>query len=286
MCGGSDRYRYDNNRNDGDWFCNVCGSGDGLSLLQNAMNLDFAAAAKMVDELLDDNDIDEKPFRERQNTEERRANLNRLWRSATSEEVWRKYLASRGIKGDVLDRVEDVRGHHALQLHDSDPEIAGKYPAMVSLIRDANGDPASIHRTYLDTKIGKQKKIMPTVNSISGGYVRLMRPDEQLGLAEGIETALSFTMATGVPAWACISAHNLEHFDSVPEHVRQVFVVADNDESFVGQAAAFACAKRMKVKRHKDMVMVWMPRPMGWDCNDWLMNGGAEIEGSMLLWTG
>ena len=32
MCGGKDRFRYDNKQGRGTWICNQCGAGDGYSL--------------------------------------------------------------------------------------------------------------------------------------------------------------------------------------------------------------------------------------------------------------
>lgn len=223
--------------------------------------------------------IDTTPFKPpTDDIEKRRRIMNDLWSEATNDDVWRDYLTSRGISKMTLDRVTDIRGHAAVPFYNDDRTVQ-TVPAMLSLIRDSKGNPASIHRTYLWDKEYKhrEKKIMPTVSSISGGYVQLEPVGEQVILAEGIETALSLSCATGIPAWACISAHNLKSFDSVPERVSQVFICADNDRTFVGQAAAFALAERMKVKRHKKFVQVLMPRMRDWDINDWWRHGGDPI---------
>ena len=51
-CGGRDRYRWDNKTNNGDYFCNSCGAGDGLSLIQKFNGWDFATTAKELIEYL------------------------------------------------------------------------------------------------------------------------------------------------------------------------------------------------------------------------------------------
>ena len=33
-CGGKDRFRFDNQDGRGTWFCNQCGAGDGLNLVE------------------------------------------------------------------------------------------------------------------------------------------------------------------------------------------------------------------------------------------------------------
>ncbi|NYY79755.1 hypothetical protein DMH17_06695 [Raoultella planticola] len=34
MCGGADRFRFDDKEGRGTWFCNQCGAGDGLKLVE------------------------------------------------------------------------------------------------------------------------------------------------------------------------------------------------------------------------------------------------------------
>lgn len=57
-CGGRDRFRYDNKHGNGDYFCNNCGAGDGLSLIQKTNGWDFATTAKELIEYLG---IEDKP---------------------------------------------------------------------------------------------------------------------------------------------------------------------------------------------------------------------------------
>ena len=55
-CGGKDRYRFDNSKNQGTWFCNKCGGksgtgggGNGLSLLMRLRNWDFKEAVSQIE---------------------------------------------------------------------------------------------------------------------------------------------------------------------------------------------------------------------------------------------
>ena len=263
ICDGKDRYRYDNKRNDGDWFCNVCGVGDGFRLLQESLSVDFATAARRVDEIV--NNIEEAPFKPDIDIDRRRENLNDTWKHSKNPSVVLEYLTTRGITPGVISEARDLRGNDRL-LH-IDPDKNKTYrPAMCALIRNAKGQPISIHRTYLGIN-PKEKKIMPPLENITGGCVRLGEPDDTLVLAEGIETALAAWAITGYPAWATISAHGLAEFKSIPRHVKKVIICADNDASFTGQAAAFTCAKHMK-QRLKVETEVWMPSGMGDDMLD------------------
>ncbi|EKN6297880.1 DNA primase, partial [Yersinia enterocolitica] len=37
ICGGKDRFRFDDLNGRGTWICNRCGAGDGLSLVEKAL---------------------------------------------------------------------------------------------------------------------------------------------------------------------------------------------------------------------------------------------------------
>lgn len=59
MCGGEDRYRFDDNEGNGTWFCNRCGGrdqrgggGSGMDLLMRLKGWDFKTAAKQVEQHL------------------------------------------------------------------------------------------------------------------------------------------------------------------------------------------------------------------------------------------
>ncbi|GAB7195786.1 primase-helicase zinc-binding domain-containing protein [Dickeya oryzae] len=48
VCGGKDRFRFDDKRGRGTWFCNHCGHGDGLDLVARVRRCDIAEAARVV----------------------------------------------------------------------------------------------------------------------------------------------------------------------------------------------------------------------------------------------
>ncbi|MEI7214658.1 primase-helicase zinc-binding domain-containing protein, partial [Pectobacterium versatile] len=48
MCEGKDRFRFDNKEGRGTWFCNQCGAGDGLNLVEKALKLTPTEAALKV----------------------------------------------------------------------------------------------------------------------------------------------------------------------------------------------------------------------------------------------
>ncbi|MCL9673875.1 primase-helicase zinc-binding domain-containing protein [Citrobacter sp. MNAZ 1397] len=48
VCGGSDRFRFDDKEGRGTWFCNQCGAGDGLKLVEKVFGVKPAEAARKV----------------------------------------------------------------------------------------------------------------------------------------------------------------------------------------------------------------------------------------------
>lgn len=121
-------------------------------------------------------------------------------------------------------------------------------PALVALITDAiTGEPLSLHRTWIRPD-GRKADVDPPRLLLGGhrkqgGVIRLW-PDEAvtvgIGIAEGIETALSLAWAY-VPVWACIDAGNLKMFPRLPG-TESLVIGADND--LAGQNAADECAQR------------------------------------------
>ncbi len=267
MCGGKDRFRYSNYMDGGEYFCSGCGAGDGFKLIAERLGVQFKQAAAEVDRLLG-NDIPEV-FQPKIDVEKRRKNLNDLWASAQVPVVATQYLSNRGISVGPLPI--DLRGHVAMYNADTGQRQQG----MVALIRNKDGTPISIHRTFFDPKA---KKIMPPTESITGGSVRLLNddyPEHDLVIGEGIETTLMGTIKLQCNGMAAISAHGMTEI-VVPERFTTVVILADNDRSFTGQAAAFVLAKRLSLSRK---VSVIMPSEPGFDFADMEHKGYAEPWG-------
>lgn len=77
--------------------------------------------------------------------------------------------------------------------------------------------------------------------------MRLASSADTLGIAEGVETAMSAAQLFEVPVWAALSSGGLIKWRP-PSTVRNVIVFGDNDSSFAGQAAAFALAHKLRIE--------------------------------------
>lgn len=52
ICGGKDRFRFDNKQGFGTYYCNQCGSGDGFAFVMAWQQCDFPTAAQTVARIL------------------------------------------------------------------------------------------------------------------------------------------------------------------------------------------------------------------------------------------
>lgn len=96
--------------------------------------------------------------------------------------------------------------------------------------------------------------------------MRLMPAADVLGIAEGIESALSAAVLDGIPVWAALNAPLLARFEPPPVAER-VVIYADRDEA--GLTAALRLTERLR--RHVDFE-VRIPPASCKDFNDELVS--------------
>jgi putative DNA primase/helicase len=248
MCGGKDRFRFDDKEGRGTWICNKCGAGDGYQLLQKRWGCGFKQAFDRVKEVA--GVVEVQQVKQETGEAKRAATLRKVWEQGLAVEVgdpvW-KYL-NRRIGIDVIPKC--IRHHPALAYHHDDGVI-DYMPAMIAAVMAPGGFGVNVHRTYLTDSghkadVPSAKKLMPGL-SMAGAAIRLSAPGPALGVAEGIETALAAARKFSVPVWSCISATVLAGWEP-PKECRSVIVFGDSDASFAGQAAAYGLAARLKAK--------------------------------------
>jgi putative DNA primase/helicase len=151
-------------------------------------------------------------------------------------------------------------------------KLFGHYPAMLARLIGADGKATTVHRTYLhDGRKAPVKEVKKVMSSFCGGpAIRLFEATDELAISEGIETGLAVHLRTGKPVWAAYSASNMAGL-WIPDSVHKVSIYADNDTNYVGQAAAYALAKRLRsVERSTGLpeVCVHVPTKAGEDWAD------------------
>ena len=265
LCGGKDRFRFDDLNGSGTWFCNQCGHGDGMDLVTRMTGKPFADARLEVFQMLG---IAPSPSPEQSNGPQAdfKTQLERVWSGATFVErdcPVGRYLRRRT---GISDPSKSIRHHPALW----NPTVKSKLHAMVAKVASFEGRVINLHCTFL-TVDGKKADVSPAKRVMRGPMpdgcaIRIGQAAPIMGIAEGIETAISASVLHGIPVWAAINGSLLAKWIP-PDIAEEVVIFADNDANFTGQSKAYALANRISVQ-YQRKVMVLLPPEIGQDWND------------------
>lgn len=272
-CGARGKFRIDDHDGNGTWIC-TCGSGDGMKLLNLTQGKSFSDLCAEVDHLIGNNyrhislPVNSTTAKQRQRVISKFSKLDEL-RGTTGAD----YLRQRGINRLPAEAIRfNDRQRHAGQV----------YQALYSLATDDKGELCYLHQTLLDgdkkANIGDSAKRLKSLQEQSyldharSVAIRMFPVASTLGVAEGIETALSCYQVYGVNTWATINSTFMKKF-RVPAGVKHLIVFADMDlHSATGQAAAFECAHANLLAKN-DLISVSVRWCDVGDFNDLLMNG-------------
>ncbi|HWG75551.1 MAG TPA: toprim domain-containing protein [Steroidobacteraceae bacterium] len=183
-----------------------------------------------------------------------------------------EYLSSRGLW--PLPDACQLRAHPGAEYW-QEGNLIGRYPALIAEVRDAAGELATVHVTYLEggkkLQADAPRKLLSGVEGREGCAVRLMQPAEVLGVAEGIETALSAAALDNVPVWSALTTSLLAKFEP-PSAVQTLRIYADRDE-----AGLLAAGRLMERLQGRVRFELRVPASPAKDFNDALLsrNGGA-----------
>lgn len=270
-CGGTDRFRFDNQEGSGSWICNQCGAGYGIDLAMRVTGGDFKSVASRIDAIVG-NVKPDGPSKPKVTPERAAEYLRLVWkrsRPAQAGGLVDAYLRTRMLDDPVYppslretDSVSDGEG--------------SERPAMLAVVSGPDGQPVTLHRTFLreggsgKAQMERVRKMLPAKCGELPDGVAVRLSDFQggaLGIAEGIETALAASALYEMPVWAALNAGLLERW-SPPEGCEEVTIFGDNDSNFRGQAAAYRVANRLKSRKDAPEVSVMFPPVVGQDFAD------------------
>ncbi len=279
FCGGEDRYRWDDKDGSGSFICASCGAGDGITLVMRKTGLEFKAVAEKIKTMIPDLPPSALK-RAAPNAAELRQRMVKEWKNAVPcayGDAVSMYLEGRGI--DFLPDGEVVRFSESMRYLGSKLEMSRYLPAMLAKVTGADGKGVNVHRTYLDphqaakADVESPRKLMPG-RLPPGAAIRLAPVTAgELGLAEGIETALSASKLFHVPCWAVVNTANMMSWEPPAGiEIKRLHIFGDNDPKYGGQSAAYALAYRIAAqeKKYQMAVTVHIPEEAGRDWNDQL----------------
>ena len=278
----SDSFRFDDKDGRGTFYCNHCGAGDGISLVMKVRGVDFKEAVEMIKPVVSTAPI-VQPKAAKDSAPEEKEKMAALWARAKpldGNDLASRYLMRRGIVMDAwppsLRFVDD--------LPYGEEKTRRFLPALLAKFVAPDQKSAILHRTWLSEPGAKADVEFPRKmwrGSIpDGGAVRLGPIAETMGVAEGLETALSASLIHNVPVWACTSAGALVKFAPPPE-CKNLIVFGDNDASFTGQMAAYSLAYRLSMVPKDRRIRAQVHLPAYWDTGekvDWNDLRMAEAE--------
>jgi putative DNA primase/helicase len=267
MCGGKDRFRWDNKEGNGTFYCSQCGAGNGVRLLMLIHGWDFLQTARKIESVIGSAKVEQE--KRRLTDAECRAALERRWDEAVPVQP-----------GDPV----SLYLRRRLGVDIAVPKVirSGRHrPEMVTIVQAPDHVAATAHITLL-TEAGEKaptEKVRWLMRGqiAMGSAVRLSPAAPVMGIAEGIETAVSASLLTGMPVWSALNEGLLQQWEP-PLIAEKVVVFGDNDRNFVGQAAAYALAKRLSLRKVPISCEVMIPVEPGDDWNDVLRKKNVNSQ--------
>ncbi|MEB7529315.1 primase-helicase zinc-binding domain-containing protein [Enterobacter kobei] len=265
VCGGSDRFRFDDKEGRGTWFCNQCGAGDGLKLVERVFDVSASEAAQKVNGVSGNLPPVAPEVIAASETE---TDADRIAAAALAVKLMEKtrtatgnaYLTRKGFPalecltltaqhktGGVTFRAGDV----VVPLHDGTGALVN-----LQLI---NSD--GLKRTL------KGGLVKGTCHTIEGKK----QAGKRQWIAEGYATALTVHHLTGETVMVALSSVNLLSLASLVRQkypACQIVLAADRDLNGDGQTRAAAAAQACEGT-------VALPPVFG-DWNDAFMQNGEE----------
>lgn len=189
--------------------------------------------------------------------------------------LWRE---GRSISGTPAERYLRSRSipmvHGVMRYHPAAPLGRGRSVRFLPALLIAVGDPhriAAIQRNFLQLN-GRPALLARTKRSLGSlrqNAVELFHPEDTLGLAEGVENALSAASLFAIPVWASLGAERFHRIE-IPNRISRLFLLADNDPP--GRRAVTRALQSYALPR-REIIVLWPAAPFN-DWNEMLRAGG------------
>ncbi len=274
-CGGTDRYRWDDNDGPGSWYCSHCGGrnrqgggGTGIGLLMRVRNWTFKEAARAVEQHLGiDSSTTRQPAAARP--------------AAPPKKPKRPARIPDKPPVDAPPPALDGATHQWCYTNDDGEQLYWRQRIPMPGT-DGKGKPKKIfiHRTWIDGRWHRPSKKdpftseWPSPRPIYRLHELKLRPEAGVVIAEGEEAAKAaakfFPQAVAI-SWG-EGCKGIRHVDWTPLQGRSITLWPDNDDE--GRQAMASLATLLLQAGAAKVAIVTPPddRPAGWDladANDW-----------------
>ena len=253
MCGGTDRWRWDDKGGDGTYFCSgVCGAGNGVDLVIKWKGITFAEAKREIEGQIGTAPVVvAKAARDDSKAREAMAALWKRCNAMDGQDIASRYLRSRGIALPPS-APSVLRWIGELEYREDASRVVSYHPAMLAKFVAPDDKSATLHRTWLaepgvKANVAKPRKLMAG-QAPDGGAVRLGAASETMGIAEGLETAMSAAQFFDITVWSALTAGAMVKWKPPKDVAKNIIICGDTDSSFAGQNAAYALAYRLKTE--------------------------------------
>ncbi len=265
VCGGSDRFRFDDKEGRGTWFCNQCGAGDGLKLVEKVFGVSPSEAARKVSDVTGHlspvapeviTAAEAETEADRQAAVALAADIMAKTRTATGN----AYLTRKGFPG---------RECLTLTTPHKTGGVAYRAGDLVVPLYDGTGALVNVQLVSADG----QKRTLKG-GQVKGAWHTLegqKQSGQRLWIAEGYATALTVHHLTGETVMMALSSVNLLSLASLARQTHpacQIVLAADRDLNGNGQDKATAAAASCEG-------VVALPPVFG-DWNDAFVQQGEE----------
>ena len=195
--------------------------------------------------------------------------LSPAWLRRRAQDLWDEAFPITGTPAQAyLQRRAIALAPSALRYQPRTPLGRGKLavfrPAMLAAIHEDDRFVA-LQRTFLDGHEPRRARDLAnprrSLAQPGRGAVLLAPATEVLGLAEGVESALSAMLLLGIPVWATLGSERFPHV-AVPETVTRLILLPDNDRA--GRICA-AKASEVHALPGRTIETIWPPAGF----NDW-----------------
>ncbi|CTT46713.1 putative prophage DNA primase [Escherichia coli] len=239
VCGGSDRFRFDDREGRGTWYCNQCGAGDGLKLVEKVFGVspsDAAAKVAAVTGSLPPADpaVTAAAGAETDAARKNAAALAQTLMAKTRPGTGNAYLTRKGFPGREC---RMLTGTHRAG------GVSWRAGDLVVPLYDDSGELVNLQLISADGRKRTLKggQVRGTCHTLEGQN----QAGKRLWIAEGYATALTVHHLTGETVMVALSSVNLLSLASLARQKHpacQIVLAADRDLSGDGQKKAAAAA--------------------------------------------